>query len=189
MSDLLSLLAPFALLASAPTVDRIDAPAGLVPQEEGVKQSGGVPQSAAPVWISLSEAFRPESLAQVRIEQRVIVRISPHVPVPRVDMLTDLPQREMAPRYVERRMSSCVPIRGIAGVQIARNNRLLLFMRDHAIVSARLEKSCRARDFYSGFYVENSDDGLICAGRDTLYSRAGANCNVTKLHRLVPAED
>ena len=36
------------------------------------------------------------------------------------------------------------------------------------MVSAALERSCSARDFYSGFYVERNADGQICVKRDTL---------------------
>ena len=86
-------------------------------------------------------------------------------------------------------MGKCVPIRGISSVQISRQDRLLLIMRDHRIVSAKLEKSCNVRDFYSGFYVEDSEDGNLCVGRDTLHSRAGVTCELSKLHRLVPADD
>jgi hypothetical protein len=73
----------------------------------------------------------------------------------------------------------------IAGVQSAQGNRLLLFMRDQHIISAVLEKACRARDFYSGFYIERSPDGLICVNRDKLQSRSGSNCRIAKLRALI----
>ena len=55
------------------------------------------------------------------------------------------------------------------------------------MISARLEKSCRARDFYSGFYVERREDGNICINRDKLLSRAGAKCEVSRMRELIPA--
>lgn len=86
-------------------------------------------------------------------------------------------------------MSECVPVKAIAGVQVDKGNRLILFMRDRRVVGASLESSCRARDFYSGFYVERNEDGMLCARRDRLQSRSGASCDVRHLRRLVPVKD
>lgn len=136
------------------------------------------------------EAERAE---QVRIEQRVIIRISPGPsgrgggPIsrdPRRGFVADFAERQ-APRFAERRMGQCVPVGGIAAVQPDGPSRLILFMRDQRIVSAALEKGCNARDYYSGFLVERTNDGMICASRDKLLSRTGANCGMNKLRQLI----
>ena len=85
-------------------------------------------------------------------------------------------------------MGKCVPVSGIAAVQ-ADAGRLLLFMRDQRLVAASLEKACSARDFYSGFYLERTGDGLLCVERDKLHSRAGASCELSKLRQLVATDD
>lgn len=146
------------------------------------------PASGA-IWDRLYGAYRPDDQAQVRIERRVIVRISPGraqsaggegdeavvaVPVTRTT------------RFSERPMGRCVPVREISSTQALRERRLLFIMRDRQIVSASLQKGCRARDFYSGFYVERSNDGLICVRRDLLQSRAGAKCEINQLRRFIP---
>ena len=82
-------------------------------------------------------------------------------------------------------MGKCVPVSSIAGVQPDSGQRLILFMRDRRIVRARLERSCQARDFYSGFYLSRSSDGKLCIDRDTLQSRSGANCKVTRFRELI----
>ena len=92
-------------------------------------------------------------------------------------------------RYQERKIGKCVSVDDIAGVQTGSGDRLVLFLRDRRMVSARLEKACRARDFYSGFYLERSKDGKLCIERDKLQSRAGANCEVDRLRELVPVDD
>ena len=122
---------------------------------------------------------------QVRIEQRVIIRISPRRPANRNPLLARLPQNGLTTRYEEREMDSCVPVSGIAGVQTGTGNRLLLFMQDQRMVSVHLERACRARDFYSGFYVERSEDGQLCVDRDQLQSRSGARCEVERMSQLV----
>lgn len=85
-------------------------------------------------------------------------------------------------------MADCVPIKGINGVQPGSGNRLVLFMADRRMVSARLEKSCRARDFYSGFYLERNEDGKLCVSRDKLQSRSGTSCELTRMRELVAVE-
>lgn len=123
---------------------------------------------------------------QVRIERRVVIRVTSRSRNRQHQALAELPAEELDDRYKEKRVGKCLPIKSVVAVKVAQNNRLLLFTRDDRIISAKLEKSCRARDFYSGFYVEKSDDGMICAERDVLHSRAGVNCEMTKLRRLVP---
>jgi hypothetical protein len=131
-------------------------------------------------------AFRASATArQVRIEQRVVVRIAPQPSAVRRNLLADLPQREIAPRFEERGKEKCVDLGGIAGVQTGSGNRLVLFLRDRRMISVNLEKSCRARDFYSGFYVEKNKDGRLCVDRDRLQSRSGARCEVAAMRQLV----
>ncbi|MEM6266625.1 MAG: hypothetical protein AAF707_03805 [Pseudomonadota bacterium] len=128
-------------------------------------------------------------LRQVRIEKRVIVRISPQRgPAPQ-SLLGQLPRQALTARYEERKMDKCLPVEGIAGVQTGSGNRLLLFLRDQRIITLNLEKACRARDFYSGFYVERSDDGNLCVRRDQLHSRSGAKCEVERMRQLVAVND
>ena len=97
--------------------------------------------------------------------------------------------RDPPTRFIERNIGRCVPVSGISGVQPDAGNRLLLFMRDRRVVSAMLERACRARDFYSGFYVERTPDGQLCVDRDTLLSRSGANCKLTRIRQLIETDE
>jgi|SRR5688572_11785556 len=139
----------------------------------------------------LKQARRTLEVGQVRIEQRVVIRISPGPSAARAQMMSDLRRQGPAPtQYREERLKGCVAISGIAGMDPApEQNRLLLFMRDRRILSVALERACNARNFYSGFYVERNEDGQLCARRDMLQSRAGASCRVTQLNRLVAVRD
>lgn len=190
MDQLVALLAPLAIaLSGALGADT----AADMPAVEAISSSPETrlvppPEAADPAaetlgWTPISESFRVPVEQQVRIERSITIRIAPRAPLPRND-LAELPQR-MPPRLSERRMGRCISVGGISGVQVSRDNRLLLFMRDRRIVSLGLEKACRARDFYSGFYVERSSDGQICVERDRLQSRNGANCALTQMRQLV----
>lgn len=132
----------------------------------------------------VSGSFRVPVANQVRIERQITIRISPRGAAPRPPMF-EMPDRARPPRIAEHRMGKCLPIGGIAGVQVGQDNRLTLFMRDRRTISLGLEKSCRAQDFYSGFYVERSPDGQLCVDRDRLQSRSGANCALTRLRQLI----
>jgi hypothetical protein len=191
MNSLAVLLAPIALLLPALAVDlpgagvRADGAAHNASDRQS--PATGFDAVGAEPFRALQEARRPPHAGQVRIEQRVIIRIAPSSPAVRERMLAELPRR--AAGFEERRMSGCVAIDHIAGVQPAEENRLLLFMRDRRILTASLERACKSEDYYSGFYLERNADGQLCPGRDHLQSRAGASCRVARFHRLVAARN
>ena len=189
MNSLLIVLTPLALLLPA-----IPAalPHGAAPAEDaaGVAPDGDRPMgefsvAPAPPLRLLEDARRPRVQSQVRLEQRVIIRIAPSSPQRSQRSFAELDAR--AGGFEEVRLGDCVPINMIAAAT-PHENRLLLFMRDQRILSARLERACNPEDFYSGFYIERQD-GQLCESRDRLQSRAGASCRVTRLSRLVAARD
>lgn len=154
-----------------------------------VSVPAGPDASRGAVLYLAADGFRPPVEHQVRIEQRMTIRISPRAEPPRANLVMDLPRRAVGPRFMERKMGKCVAVSGIVGVEAGGGNQLILFLRDRRMVSASLERACRARDFYSGFYLERNDDGRLCVERDTLLSRSGANCQLTRFRQLVEIED
>lgn len=167
-------------------------PAGLA--EDAISSEGGeLPavglQRMPDSFIAIDRNWRADEQMQVRIEQRVIIRIAPSSPAVREEMLARLPRREMTAQFHEVKDDRCLPINIIAGVAPVQSNRLLLFMRDHRVLSASLDRACEAQAFYSGFYVERSEDGMICSGRDLIRSRAGTSCEVAQFNRLVAVRD
>lgn len=185
------LLAPLALLLPA-TAGHRSAPEVEV-QRNGPQSFPPLSTGADNVMADPLRALAPDRLDepafQVRIEQRVIIRISPGTPAARDALMATLPRRSIPETYQEERFRGCIPIATIVGVQPGPNNRLLLFMSDRRVLTAGLDRSCNARDFYSGFYIERNDDGRLCGGRDHLQSRAGASCAVETLNRLVAVRD
>ena len=198
MSFAAALLAPFAMLLPAANAvapaDQRTAVASAAAGQSGPENSGLTPlpevHALDPLdslmFQLISRGFRAGVENQVRIEQRITIRITPRQSNVQPSMLMDLPaQAPTSPRFVERKMGKCLPVSGIAGVQSAAGNRLILYMRDQRVISAALERTCSARDFYSGFYVERSGDGQLCVNRDTLQSRSGANCKLSGIRQLV----
>lgn len=182
MHPAIALLAPLALL-----VPTLGSERAAEPEVELLPRT--VPAEPATV-----EAFEAADLAeipavnQVRIEQRVTIRIAPRNPAIRPSMLAEMAPPALPSRVVERKVGKCVPVSSIAAVQ-PDAGKLLLFMRDQRLISASLEKACSARDFYKGFYLERTGDGLLCVERDKLHSRAGASCELRRMRQLVAAED
>ena len=121
---------------------------------------------------------------QVRIEQRVVIRVSPRR-ADRQNLNAESQPRRAPQPLVERKIGKCVKMDQIAGVQTTRDNRLMLYMRDKRLIVANLEKACSARDFYAGFYVEPSKDGRLCTGRDKLQSRTGVKCELSRIRQMV----
>jgi hypothetical protein len=128
---------------------------------------------------------------QVSIQQRVTVRIGPRsAPMPMEPAMFDSAMETgRGPRFVERKFGNCLSMDSIAGVQAIDRDRLLLILKDHRMVTARLEKGCQGREFYSGFIVARNSDAQICVGRDRLMSRSGMGCQVSGFKQLVQISD
>jgi hypothetical protein len=163
-----------------PSPAEVPPPAHAWPRYEIPGLSADTPFAAS----VLTDAV-PRDAWQVRIEQRMIIRITPRAAMPMPEMFVGVPGGEGPPQITERKIGKCLSIAGIASVRPDRANRLLLFMRDRRVVSAELDRSCRARDFYSGFLLEDIPDGRLCVDRDTLLSRSGMNCKLTRIRELI----
>lgn len=188
MSFVSVILAPFALLfpgkepvEKSPPPPELSAPA--------VPAPFGFDPSDEPGWERIADSFRAPVQDQVRIEQRITVRIAPHRPQPRRNLMAELPDGARGPQFDEKRFGDCVTVTNIAGVQVSGKDKLVLHLRDRRMISAKLERSCQSRDFYSGFYLQNSTDGRLCVDRDTLQSRSGASCKLTRFRQLVEDDD
>ncbi|MEP2736141.1 MAG: hypothetical protein ABJP34_07560 [Erythrobacter sp.] len=189
MPSFLAYFAPLALLLPAAGSDDggalDDDQANLDP-----KRAEQIAKGANASKVSREIVLAPRSVSlpiqqQVRIERRVIVRIAPQSPRSRANLVADLPSRAPSSKLVERKTGKCIPVSSIAGVQTSSGSKLLLYLRDRRVLTVKLEKSCRSRDFYSGFYVEKNKDGKLCVDRDELHSRSGAKCEVERMRQLV----
>ena len=189
MPSFLAYFAPLALLLPA----AISEDGGAVDGEQAKldpKRAEQIAKGAELSKVSRDTILTPQSVSipiqqQVRIERRVIVRIAPQSPRSRANLVADLPSRAPSSKLVERKTGKCIPVSSIAGVQTGSGSKLLLYLRDRRVMTVNLEKSCRSRDFYSGFYVEKNKDGKLCVDRDELHSRSGAKCEVERMRQLV----
>jgi hypothetical protein len=190
MNSFPAIIAALSLAAAAPHAPAV--PPAATAHEIGPRSVpadlGGVREEPQPFG-DFRDSYRPEPGHQVHIQERLVIRIAPAAPATRTDRPPRMPRLDGSQRYKEKKFDSCVAIEDIAGVQPSDDNRLLLFMRDHRVLSAALERACDSDDFYLGFYVAQNADGMLCSKRDKLHSRTGATCRVDRLSRLVAIKD
>jgi hypothetical protein len=126
---------------------------------------------------------------QVVIERQLIIRI-PARPSTLNNFAAgeSMVQRDRAVPVIwrETKAPKCVAMRSLVGIQAVQRDSIDLITRENQRLRAKLNRGCRALDFYSGFYMKASKDGRLCADRDALHARSGAECEVEKFRLLVP---
>lgn len=121
----------------------------------------------------------PAPRGSISVRQQIIIR------VPR-GMRRVQPAGSSLIPWRESRGPRCISANSIQGATLLGQNSVDLILRDNSRVRARLESSCPALDYYFGFYVNATEDGRICADRDSIRSRAGGECQIDQFHLLRP---
>ncbi|MBB3990780.1 hypothetical protein [Croceicoccus naphthovorans] len=134
-----------------------------------------LPEEAAVPFSDIQFQTRTE------VRQRVIVRITPLSRVSRPQVQAD---EEPIVVHSRRPIEDCIPLSNIAGVRLGSGRNLLLYLRDKRVIGTKFDRTCQVSSFYSGFYVERSEDGLLCAGREALHARSGADCVLSSFHEV-----
>jgi hypothetical protein len=111
--------------------------------------------------------------------QQIIIRLSRG---PR----TIAPAGRSLIQWRESRGPRCVSAQRLIGATSLRPDSVDLILRDNSRVRARLQRRCPALDYYRGFYINATEDGRICAERDSIRSRAGGECQIEDFRSLSP---
>jgi len=119
------------------------------------------------------------------IHQQIIIRVSPGGR-PAMSQL-DQSEGRSPVTWQEERGPRCIPARQIAYAALMRQQSFDLVLRDRTRLRARLERRCPALDYYVNFYISPTRDGMICADRDSIRSRAGGECRIDRFRTLRPA--
>ena len=86
--------------------------------------------------------------------------------------------------WEEHRGPRCIAWAQIAGSGLISQDSVDFIFRDNTRVRARLERHCPALDYYNGFYLAATADGLICGGRDSIRARTGGQCQIDRFRSL-----
>lgn len=134
--------------------------------------SGDPAPSAVPRTIFMTQ------FAQLSIRQSIIVRVPTQ------------PTRSPAPvEWKESKGPKCLSMSTIAGAAVTDHDSVDLIFRGGGRIRAQLEAECPALDYYSGFYIRPTEDQRICAGRDSIHSRSGGECEIRRFRTLTPAKE
>jgi hypothetical protein len=137
--------------------------------------------SATPM---LAATDAPVRVAQLTIHQRVVIRVPrmPQDPMP-------VQARSVKPiSWKEKKGPKCLPAQGMAGALITASRQVDLVLVGGKRYRAKLNRDCKPLDFYSGFYVRPSKDGMICSDRDAIRVRSGAACEIDEFKVLQAAK-
>ena len=122
-------------------------------------------------------ASEPLQLAQLVVREQIVVRVP--VQARRIS-----PAAASLIQWKEGKGLKCLPARAIVGASLLGQNSVDLILRDKRRVRAKLQSNCPALDYYYGFYITPSADGLICADRDIIRSRVGGQCEIERFRSL-----
>ena len=106
--------------------------------------------------------------------ERQMILLVPVRPYPRMNF-----------RWEEEKGPKCLPVGAIAGAMLSGGDSIDLVLRNRQRMRARLDNDCEGLDFYGGLYLQ-TEDGQLCAKRDSIRSRMGATCRIEKFRMLVP---
>lgn len=131
-------------------------------------------------WLPVQVA---QQRAQVRVQQRIVIRV-PRLTVAR----TSVASAPLPPiRWVERDTDRCIPVEALTAAAVTRPDSVDLVLNGGKRLRATLGNSCPALNFYNGFYLRPTSDGMVCAERDSFRSRSGGECRIQAFRALVPA--
>jgi len=136
---------------------------------------------------------RPQINGTVTFHQQIIIVRTPAGARPANAAATQAPDAP-APnasriRWEEHGGPRCVPWAQIAGVGLLSQDSVDLIFRDATRIRARLRRHCPALDYYNGFYMAATADGLICADRDAIRMRTGGQCQIDRFRSLRAARE
>lgn len=80
----------------------------------------------------------------------------------------------------------CIDIGTVAGAQIYGDSAIELTMKGGGRWRMHLAQECPALSFYQGFYYQQKQAGLICAGRDAIGARSGGECGIAAIVPISP---
>lgn len=110
-----------------------------------------------------------------------------HVPRITVTSTTIILRSPRLPAVKEKKASDCIKMERIEGFTVNTQDSVDLVLNDGSYLRAKLGSECPALGFYRGFYVKQTADKKLCAGRDSLRSRSGRSCEIQAFRTLVAA--
>jgi len=130
------------------------------------------------------QSQRPQISGTITFHQQIIIVRTPVAAPAAPAAASAAPANVTRVRWEEHRGPRCIAWAQIAGAGLLSQDSVDLIFRDNTRVRARLERHCPALDYYNGFYMAATADGLICADRDSIRARTGGECRIDRFRAL-----
>jgi hypothetical protein len=131
---------------------------------------------------------RPRISGTITFHQQIIIVRTPAPASPAnaaaASSSASAPANASRIRWEEHRGPRCIAWSRIAGWGLLGQDSVDLIFRDNSRIRARLERHCPALDYYNGFYMAATPDGLICSDRDSIRARTGGQCQIDRFRTL-----
>ena len=98
------------------------------------------------------------------------------------------PLRGLTALFTRKSRRACVESERIAGAVVTSDRSIDLVMTGGTHWRMGFKADCRALSYYQGFYYRQSEAGRLCAGRDAVLARSGAECPIDSLAELKPGK-
>ena len=118
----------------------------------------------------------PMQFAELTVRRQIIIRTVRRPP--------QAPDAQPKVDWREQKGPKCVAARAISGASLLGQRSVDLVLRNGLRLRARLGSSCPALDYYYGFYITPGPDGMVCANREAIRSRAGGACEIDRFQLL-----
>ncbi len=87
-------------------------------------------------------------------------------------------------RITGKSRRACIDSERIAGAIVTSDRTIDLVLAGGERWRMRFKDDCSALSYYRGFYYQQTRAGRLCAGRDAIRARSGAECPIDTLTAL-----
>lgn len=87
-------------------------------------------------------------------------------------------------RITGKSRRACIDSERIAGAIVSSDHTVDLVLTGGERWRMRFKDDCSALSYYRGFYYQQTRAGRLCAGRDAIRARSGAECPIDSLTAL-----
>ncbi len=94
------------------------------------------------------------------------------------------PLRGLTALFTKKSSRACVESERIAGAMVTSDRSIDLVLTGGERWRMGFKADCPALSYYQGFYYRQTQAGKLCAGRDAVLARSGAECPIGSLAPL-----
>ncbi len=98
------------------------------------------------------------------------------------------PPKGLAALFTKKSRRACIGSERIAGAVVMGERSIDLVLNGGERWRMGFKADCPALSYYQGFYYRQTQAGRLCAGRDAVLTRSGAECPIESLAKIKTAK-